>query len=61
VKLGNAGGLDPVLNGKPLGKFGKSGEVLNLIVTPQGVEVKRPEKPKPPNEGISNSGSQTSN
>jgi len=61
MKLGNAGGLDLVLNGKPLGKFGKSGEVVNLIVTPQGVEVKRPEKPKPPNEGISNSEPQSSN
>jgi len=46
--LGNAGGLDLILNGKPLEKFGKSGEVLTLIFTSQGVEVKRPEKPKPP-------------
>jgi len=61
MKLGNAGGLDLVLNGKPLGKFGKSGEVLNLIVTSQGVEVKRPEKPMPPKEGISNSEPQSSN
>ncbi len=61
MKLGNAGGLDLVLNGKSLGKFGKSGEVLNLIVTPQGVEVKRPERPKPPNEGISKSEPQSSN
>ena len=61
MKLGNAGGLDLVLNGKPLGKSGRSGEVLNLIVTSQGVEVKRPEKPKPPNEGISNSEPQSSN
>jgi cytoskeleton protein RodZ len=61
MKLGNAGGLDLVLNGKALGKSGRSGEVLNLIVTSQGVEVKRPEKPKPPNEGISNSEPQSSN
>jgi len=61
MKLGNAGGLDLVLNGKPVGKSGRSGEVLNLIVTSQGVEVKRPEKPKPPNEGISNSEPQSSN
>ena len=46
--LGNAGGLELTLNGKPLEKFGKSGEVFILIFTPQGVEVKRPEKPKPP-------------
>jgi cytoskeleton protein RodZ len=61
MRLGNAGGLDLTLNGKPLGKFGKSGEVLNLIITPQGVEVKRPERPKPPDEGISKSESQSSN
>jgi cytoskeleton protein RodZ len=61
MKLGNAGGLDLVLNGKPVGKSGRSGEVLNLIVTSQGVEVKRPEKPKPPNEGISNSEPHSSN
>ena len=60
MKLGNAGGLDLVLNGKLLEKLGNSGQVLNLIVTSQGVEVKRPEKPKPPNEGISNPNPQSS-
>jgi len=39
VKIGNAGGLDLILNGKPLGKFGKSGEVVTLVLTSQGVEV----------------------
>jgi len=39
LKLGNAGGVDLILNGKPLGKFGKSGEVVTLVFTPQGVEV----------------------
>lgn len=48
--LGNAGGLDLVLNGKMLQKFGKSGEVLTLIFTSNGVEVKRPEKPNPSKE-----------
>jgi hypothetical protein len=61
VILGNAGGLDLILNGKPLEKFGKSGEVLTLIFTPQGVEVRHPEKPKPPKEEISNSKSESSN
>jgi cytoskeletal protein RodZ len=46
--LGNAGGLDLVLDGKPLGKLGKSGEVLHLIFTAQGVEAKPREKPKSP-------------
>ena len=48
IIIGNAGGLDLVLNGKPLEKFGKAGEVLTLIFTSQGVEVKRPEKPNSP-------------
>ena len=61
VILGNAGGLDLILDGKPLEKFGKSGEVLTLIFTPQGVEVRHPEKPKPPKEEISNSKSESSN
>jgi transcriptional regulator with XRE-family HTH domain len=46
--VGNAGGLDIVFRGKSLERFGKPGEVLTLIFTPEGVEVKRPEKPKPP-------------
>jgi hypothetical protein len=61
MKLGNAGGLDLVLNGKPLGKPGRSGEVLTLTVTPQGMEVKRSEKASPPKEGNSNSEPQVSN
>jgi cytoskeleton protein RodZ len=48
MKLGNAGGLDLILNGKPLRKFGKSGEVVALVITPQGVEVKASEKTKSP-------------
>jgi cytoskeletal protein RodZ len=46
--VGNAGGLDLIFNGMPLEKFGKSGEVVTLIFTPQGVESKPHEKPKPP-------------
>ncbi len=44
--LGNAGGLDVVLNGKPLEKFGRSGEVVTLSFTPQGAEVRRHARPK---------------
>ena len=46
--LGNAGGLDLILNGRMLEKFGKSREVVTLIFTSNGVEVKRQEKPTPP-------------
>ncbi len=48
MKLGNAGGLDLILNGRSLGKFGKSGEVVTLVITPQGVEVKALERTKSP-------------
>jgi len=47
IIIGNAGGLQLIFNGKQLEKFGKSGEVVTLIFTPQGVEVKRHEKSKP--------------
>jgi hypothetical protein len=44
--IGNAGGLNLIWNGKPLDKFGKSGEVVKLIITSQGVEVRRYEREK---------------
>jgi len=44
--VGNAGGLDLIFQGKTLQRFGRSGEVVDLIVTPQGVEAKRSEKPR---------------
>ncbi len=46
--IGNAGGLDLIFNGNLLEKFGKSGEVVTLVFTPQGVERKRPEERKSP-------------
>jgi cytoskeleton protein RodZ len=42
--VGNAGGLDLVFNGRPLERFGKSGEVVTLTFTLQGVEANRHEK-----------------
>ena len=45
---GNAGGVDLVFNEKPLKKLGKSGEVVAPIFTPQGMEIKRSEKPRTP-------------
>jgi cytoskeletal protein RodZ len=45
--IGNAGGLNIIFNGKSLEKFGKSGEVVDLTVTPKGVEAKRYGRPKP--------------
>jgi cytoskeleton protein RodZ len=45
--VGNAGGLDIIFKGKSLERFGKSGEVVDLVFTPQGVETQRLEKPNP--------------
>jgi cytoskeleton protein RodZ len=47
VLVGNAGGLDLIYNGKPLQRFGSSGEVIGLAFTPERFEVKRIEKSKP--------------
>ncbi len=41
IIIGNAGGLHLILDEKPLDQFGKSGEVVTLFVTSQGVEVRR--------------------
>jgi len=46
--IGNAGGLDISFRGKLLERFGKSGEVVTVVFTPEGAEIKHPEKPKPP-------------
>jgi cytoskeletal protein RodZ len=59
--IGNAGGIELILNGKALEKFGESGEVVTLTLTSQGMEVKRHEKPKSPKEEIPNSKPQSSN
>jgi cytoskeletal protein RodZ len=45
--VGNAGGLDLIFNDRSLERFGESGEVVTLTFTPQGVETKQHEKPKP--------------
>jgi cytoskeleton protein RodZ len=47
VLVGNAGGLDLIYNGKPLQRFGNSGDVVGLAFTPESFEVKRIEKSKP--------------
>jgi cytoskeleton protein RodZ len=42
--IGNAGGVDLVFNEKRLERLGKSGEVVILVFTPQGMETKHSEK-----------------
>jgi transcriptional regulator with XRE-family HTH domain len=46
--VGNAGGIDLVFNGEPLERLGKSGEVVAPVFTPQGMEMRRYEKPRSP-------------
>ena len=48
--VGNAGGLDLAVNEKKLERFGKSREVVTLIFTPEGVEVKGKDMPSPSSE-----------
>jgi cytoskeletal protein RodZ len=50
LRIGNAGGLDLIFNGKTLEKFGKTGEVVTLTFTPEGVEAQSHEKPEPDSE-----------
>lgn len=42
--IGNAGGINIIFNERPLEKFGKSGEVVTLLFTPERVERILPEK-----------------
>lgn len=44
--VGNAGGLQLILNETPLERLGESGEVLTLHFTSEGMEIKRHGKPK---------------
>jgi cytoskeletal protein RodZ len=48
--LGNAGGLDMTFNERPLEKFGRSGQVVTVIFTPQGAETTHRELPEPTQE-----------
>jgi len=48
VLVGNAGGLEVSLNGKPIGPVGTHGEVLSLEFTPEGFHVVRGVKIPPP-------------
>ena len=46
--VGNAGGLEITFKEQVFEKFGKSGEVITLVFTSKGVEVKRRGRPEPP-------------
>ncbi|MCW5979999.1 MAG: DUF4115 domain-containing protein [Bryobacteraceae bacterium] len=44
--VGNAGGLEILSNGKPIGPIGNRGQVRVILITPEGAEISTP-KPKP--------------
>ncbi|HLK49576.1 MAG TPA: RodZ domain-containing protein [Bryobacteraceae bacterium] len=47
LKLGNAGGVDVRLNGKPIGPLGAKGAVRTIQLTPGGFQIVPPEVPSP--------------
>jgi hypothetical protein len=45
MTVGNAGGIEVRLNGKPIGPIGKSGQVRTVVFTPDNFEVLPAEPP----------------
>ncbi|MDZ7261678.1 MAG: hypothetical protein ONB05_06200 [candidate division KSB1 bacterium] len=41
LEIGNAGGVDLMLNGTPLGDIGTRGKVVALEITKEGINRKR--------------------
>ncbi|MBZ5632028.1 MAG: DUF4115 domain-containing protein [Acidobacteriia bacterium] len=52
MTVGNAGGLEVRLNGKPIGPIGKSGQVRVVVFTPDNFEVLPLDPPAPPSETL---------
>jgi cytoskeleton protein RodZ len=47
LRTGNAGGLQVVVNGKPLGPVGPKGQIRIVEITPTSVQILVPPKPAP--------------
>jgi hypothetical protein len=47
VQLGNAGGVELAVNGRPAGPLGAIGQVRTVEVTADGFHPVAPERPKP--------------
>jgi hypothetical protein len=45
MKVGNAGGIEVLWNGKPIGPIGPRGQVREVLFTPDNFEIKQPTKP----------------
>ncbi len=52
MTVGNAGGLEVRLNGKPIGPIGKSGQVRVVVFTPDNFEVLPLDPPAPTSETL---------
>ena len=52
MTVGNAGGIEVRLNGKPIGPIGKSGQVRVVVFTPDNFEVLPLEIPAAPAETL---------
>ena len=52
MTVGNAGGINVQLNGKPIGPIGKSGQVRVVLFTPDNFEVLPLETPSAPSETL---------
>ena len=52
MTVGNAGGIEVRLNGKPIGPIGKSGQVRTVVFTPDNFEVLPVEPPPAPIETL---------
>ncbi|HZT33380.1 MAG TPA: RodZ domain-containing protein [Bryobacteraceae bacterium] len=50
LRLGNAGGLEVELNGKPVGPLGPKGQIRVVELSPRGVEVIPTTPPAPPGQ-----------
>ncbi len=55
VKVGNAGGIEILFNGKPVGSLGPAGQVRTVDFTPDGFKIVVPAPPAPaptPDDGL---------
>jgi RodZ C-terminal domain len=52
MTVGNAGGIEVRLNGKPIGPIGKSGQVRVVVFTPDNFEVYPVDPPPTPAETL---------
>ena len=54
--IGNAGGLEIRVNGKPLGPIGPRGQLRTVVITPEGVSITNPREKKEPPPSAANPG-----